>query len=225
MGLSQEFKRFIIVKVSKVLIHFIAFSCKKETLGSENVKRLKNSGKPIIYIFWHRHIFFNIFKFRNTNARPLISFSHDGELVSQIAKEFGMNPIRGSSSKGGARAFFHMVNAIKENNSEIMITADGPKGPPREIKDGTIHIAKKTGAYIIPISWYATRIKVFDKSWDKFMLPLPFGKIGFAYGEPIYIHGKVLKHEYSDYKKTLKSKLDDLEKKVMSELEVKIKGR
>ncbi len=218
MALNQRIKSFLIVKMSKLLIHFIALTCKKKTLWIENIKTPKKSDKPIIYIFWHRHIFFNIFKFRNTNARPLISYSTDGELVSKIAEEFGMNPIRGSSSKGGVKAFFHMVNAIKKDNSEIMITADGPKGPSREVKDGTIHIAKKTGAYIIPVSWYATRLKIFEKSWDKFMLPLPFGKIVFAYGEPISIPNKILKHEYPNYRGIIKYKLDDLEKRVISEL-------
>lgn len=218
MGLGQKIKFFFLKKTAKLFINIIVFTCRKKCTGEEKAENHKNTGKPIIYIFWHRHIFYNIFKFKGTNARPLISFSTDGEIVSQIAEEFGMNPVRGSSSKGGARAFLNMVNAIKSENSEIMITADGPKGPAREIKDGTIHIARKTGAALIPVSWYASRVKIFEKSWDKFMIPLPFGKIHFYYGDPVRVPPEISKDEYPKYKKTLKTRLDNLEKEIISGL-------
>ncbi len=218
MGSGQKIKFFLISKAARMLINSIVFTCRKRISGEKKIETLRNSGQPIIYIFWHRHIFYNIFKFKGTNARPLISFSTDGEIVSRIAEEFGMNPIRGSSSHGGARAFIKMINAIKKENSEIMITADGPKGPPREIKDGTIHIAKKTGAAIVPVSWYASRVKIFHKSWDKFILPIPFGKINFSFGDPVYIPVGVLKSEYSEYKNILKIKLDELEDEIISHL-------
>ena len=218
MGSGQKIKFFFILKAAKILIYSIAFTCRKKISGEEKIEALRNGGKPIIYIFWHRHIFYNIFKFRGTNARPLISFSTDGEIVSRIAEEFGMNPIRGSSSHGGARAFINMINAIKKENSEIMITADGPKGPVREIKDGTVHIARKTGAAIVPVSWYASRVKIFDKSWDKFILPIPFGRINFSFGDPVYIPPGISKNEYPKYKNMLKIKLDKLEEEIISRI-------
>lgn len=220
MGSGQKIKFFFITKAAKLLIYSIIFTCRKVTIGQKKISDLKKSGKPIIYIFWHRHIFFNIFQFRRTNARPLISHSTDGEIVARIAEEFGMNPIRGSSSKGGAKAFLNMVNSIKNRNSEIMITADGPKGPSREIKDGTVLIAKKTGAAIIPVSWYSSRVKIFENSWDKFILPKPFGKITFRYGDPIFIPPDIVKKEYPDYKIKLKNGLDWLEKEIIAGFEI-----
>ncbi len=215
MALRQKVKKYLLVKSAKLLIYSILFTCRKKSSGQGKIDDLKNSDKPIIYIFWHRHIFYNIFKFRGTGARPLISYSPDGEMVSLVAEEFGMNPVRGSSSKGGARAFLNMINAIKKENSEIMITADGPKGPAEEVKDGTIHIARKTGAALIPVSWYSSRIKIFNKSWDRFLLPLPFGKIKFSYGDPVFIPPGISKDEYSKYKDLLKSKLNTLEHEIM----------
>lgn len=110
-----------------------------------------------------------------------------------------------------------MVSSIKDKNSEIMITADGPKGPLREIKDGTILIAKKTGAALIPVTWYSSK-KIFERSWDKFMMPLPFGKIIFRYGDPVYIPHDIMKDKYPDFKKKLKTGLDSLEEEIMAEL-------
>jgi len=219
MGSGQKIKYFLIAKMARFLINFVCFTCRKRFRGLDIPEELEKAGKPVIYIFWHRHIFFNIYRFRGSGARPLISHSTDGEIVSRIAVEFGMDPIRGSSSKGGARAFLKMVRSIRENNSRIMITADGPKGPPREIKDGTVLISAKTGAVIIPVSWYGSGVKIFEKSWDRFMIPKPFSTILFRYGDPIHIPADMEKEEYEKYKNTLKVALDSLEETIRTELE------
>ncbi len=98
-----------------------------------------------------------------------------------------MFPVRGSSSKGGARAFLELVRSVREEKSQVLITADGPKGPARRVKEGTVQLAAKTGAWVVPVSWAATRVKVMEKSWDRFLVPLPFGRIRFAYGQPLRV--------------------------------------
>lgn len=214
MGSGNKIKYFIIRKLAKFLINSIIFTCRINISGKENLETLSNRKAPIIFIFWHRHIFFTIYNFRKSNARPLISFSPDGEIVSQIAREFGMNPVRGSSSKGGARAFLKIMDSIRKENAKVLITADGPKGPLREIKDGTVMLAGKTGAAVVPISWYASKVKVFEKSWDRFLIPIPFSRIRFSYGTPEFIPGKLNKNEMEEYKILLKTKLDQLEAKL-----------
>jgi len=209
MVFRKKFKYFIIRKLMKFIIHTIVFSNKVRIEGQKIFEEIIKTNTPIIFVFWHKKIVFTIYKFKNSGARPLISNSDDGELVSQVAEEFGMKPIRGSSSRGGAKAFIKMMNSIKEEKSHILITADGPKGPPEEIKDGTIKLAEKTGAVIIPISWEASRVKIFDKTWDKFELPLPFGKITFKYGSPIRIK-KNSKNYSENYKEIIKKSINSL---------------
>lgn len=211
MEFPQKFKFFFLRKIARLLILLIIKTCRIEILGQERVKSIKTQDRPIIYIFWHRHIFFNIYQFRNTGARPLISLSKDGETVSQIAEEFGLKPIRGSSSRGGMRAFLKLLNAIKEQKSEILITADGPKGPARELKDGTVVLARKSKALIVPISWYASRVKIFEKTWDRFIIPRLFARIVFIYGEPYQGSDNPRKEDISIHKKALKKMLDNLE--------------
>ncbi len=218
MALKKRIKFFFIRKLSKLLIHVIFFTCKKITEGEEEYKLIKSTGKPVIIIFWHRHIFHCIYKFRNSGVRPLISYSPDGELVSQVAEEFGMEPVRGSSSKGGARAFIEILNSIKNTNSEILITADGPRGPLREIKDGTILLAEKTGAAVVPVSWYSSKVKIFEKSWDKFIIPRLFSKVIFTFGSPIFIPDGITKKDRDTYKIKLKTALDELENTIIDKL-------
>jgi lysophospholipid acyltransferase (LPLAT)-like uncharacterized protein len=187
MTFPRKIKTLLLKKLAKLLIESIVFSSRITISGRENINALQNKNLPLIFIFWHRHILFVIHQFKNTGARPLISLSSDGELVAAVAEEFGMKPIRGSSSKGGARAFLNMVRSVQMENAQVLITADGPKGPARQIKAGTVQLALKTRATVIPISWRSSRVKILEKSWDRFMIPLPFGRIHFAYGQPLQI--------------------------------------
>ncbi|HDP94055.1 MAG TPA: DUF374 domain-containing protein [Candidatus Aminicenantes bacterium] len=169
-----------------LLIHGIVGTCRTEVSGLEAVEAVRHRGAPVIILFWHRHIFALIHHFRNSGARPLISQSKDGELVAGVAREFGLKPIRGSSSRGGAPAFLSMMRSLREPGTEVLITADGPRGPAREMKPGTLELARRSGAWLIPVSWYARPSHIFQRSWDRFLLPLPFSRIRLAYGAPIH---------------------------------------
>ncbi|MBN2400199.1 MAG: lysophospholipid acyltransferase family protein [Candidatus Aminicenantes bacterium] len=200
-------------KLSWLLIEAVVASSRVTISGHDKITGLLNEKLPVIFIFWHRHLLFVIHQFKNSGARPLISLSSDGELVTAVAQEFGMKPIRGSSSKGGARAFLNMVRSVQEENAQVLITVDGPKGPARQIKTGTVQLALKTKAHIIPISWSSSRVKILEKSWDRFMIPLPFGRIHFAYGQPLQISAS----DEANLQKTadmLAEKLNQLEESV-----------
>lgn len=214
MAFRKKIKYFLIRKAARLLITGIIKTCKLKIRGHEYVEELRQQQVPIIYAYWHRHIFVTIYRFMNTGARPLISLSNDGEIVAQIAMEFGMNPVRGSSSLGGAKAFIKLFNSIKEEKSEVLITADGPKGPAREVKDGVIRLAHKSGAVIVPIAWHSSRVKILEKSWDRFKIPLPFGNITYAYGKPFTIPASGAKDDEVTWKQHLKEAIDSLEKEV-----------
>ncbi|MGE5343160.1 MAG: lysophospholipid acyltransferase family protein [Candidatus Omnitrophota bacterium] len=212
MTFQQKIKTVLLRKAIKICIHALFKTCRMTITGFEHVQDAREKQAPIIYAYWHRHILATIYRFKNTGARPLISLSADGELVSQVAIAFGMNPVRGSSSRGGARAFLELANTIKENNSEVLITADGPKGPPCQIKDGTILLAQKTGSVVIPISWHATREKIFEKTWDRFKIPLPFSTITYTYGKPIVIPADLSRNDYESVKEKLTESINQLER-------------
>lgn len=185
MAWLKRIRLALLGKLAWLLIEGVV-ACSRVTVeGHEGVRDLEKGDAPLIYIFWHRHILFVIHRFRNCGARPLISLSSDGDLVAAVAREFAMNPIRGSSSKGGARAFLEMARGISEQRAKVLITADGPKGPAQRVKEGAAQLAARTGAWVVPISWSASRRKVLEKSWDRFLVPLPFGRIRFAYGSPL----------------------------------------
>jgi lysophospholipid acyltransferase (LPLAT)-like uncharacterized protein len=49
---------------------------------------------------------------------------------------------------------------------------------------GAVQIAKMSQAVLLPVAWSTRERKLFD-SWDRFLLPLPFGRGALVWGDPI----------------------------------------
>ena len=163
-------------------------------------------GEQIIFAFWHGRLLMMPFAYPGKPAAILISQHRDGEYISRIAKIFGFQVIRGSATRGGVRAFKQMIRAIK-GGLNVVITPDGPKGPRARVKSGVIELAKLTGAPIVPVSFSASRRR-FLKSWDAFLLPLPFSRAVYIWGEPIYVDSMATKEEVTKHQQGLGERLD-----------------
>ena len=139
-----------------------------------------------IFCFWHgRMMMCPTIEPPKRKMHVLISFHRDGILISKVISHFGEATIAGSSSKGGTAAVKDIVRALKAGDN-ISITPDGPRGPGQVVQMGIITVAKLTGRVILPVTFSSSRHRRF-KSWDRFMLALPFGKIAFCIGTPILV--------------------------------------
>ncbi len=163
-------------------------------------------GEPAVAAFWHGRLLMLPFLYPGQARTILISQHRDGEYISRIATILGLEVIRGSATRGGARAFKQMVRALREGR-HLAITPDGPKGPRGKVKVGVIEIAKLTGAPILPVSFSAERRR-FLKSWDAFLVPLPFSRAVYVWGEPIYVEPTASKEEVAKYQELLEARLD-----------------
>jgi len=145
--------------------------------------------KAFILTMWHGQLLMqplNYKKFKpNGKLKAIISYHRDGETIKKVVSYLGIDAISGSSSKGGAKALISAIKAIK-NGVDIAITPDGPRGPRYEIANGIIAIAQKTGADIVTCSIKASNFWQLN-SWDKFIIPKPFGVIDFYIGSPFNI--------------------------------------
>jgi len=145
--------------------------------------------KPAIYAFWHGTHFAPVMCVSRVLAANkvvgLISASRDGEILATWMEKLGYEVIRGSSSRRAVSGLVKLIQAVKKGYS-VGIALDGPRGPIYEAKDGACYISAKTGVPIQPIGVVYIRKYIFQKAWDKFQLPLPFGKAALYLGEPIY---------------------------------------
>jgi lysophospholipid acyltransferase (LPLAT)-like uncharacterized protein len=163
-------------------------------------------GERVICAFWHGRLLMMPFAYPGQRVVILISQHRDGEYISRIARAFGFQVIRGSATRGGVGALRQIIRALKEGLN-LVITPDGPKGPRAKVKSGVIEIARLTGAPIVPVSFSAVRRR-FLKSWDAFLLPLPFSRAVYIWGEPIYVEPMATKEEVAKYQDILAERLD-----------------
>lgn len=163
-------------------------------------------GERIIFAFWHGRLLMMPFAYPGIPLATLISQHRDGEYISRIAVVFGSRVIRGSATRGGVRAFKQMILALKEG-CNLVITPDGPRGPRAKVKSGVVELARLTGAPIVPVTFSAARRR-FLKSWDAFLLPLPFSRAVYIWGEPVYVEPMATREEVAKYQDILAERLD-----------------
>ena len=93
------------------------------------------------------------------------------------------------------------LRELKVGN-DVAITPDGPRGPRYSIADGVVIISQKSGKNIRCFNAIPSKYWQFN-SWDKFVLPKPFGKIDFYISEPFSVKDM----ELEDAKSLIKTKM------------------
>jgi lysophospholipid acyltransferase (LPLAT)-like uncharacterized protein len=143
---------------------------------------------PVILCFWHERVILGAYFFRRHLVRRgldttiLISQSRDGEMVANLASQWGFAHIRGSASRGGSAALRAVYRAIRRGSSPVMIP-DGPRGPAHEFKVGVGVLSQMAERPVLPMAFAASgawRIR----SWDRLFIPKPFSRVVVAVGAP-----------------------------------------
>ncbi|WP_228130016.1 lysophospholipid acyltransferase family protein [Desulfocapsa sulfexigens] len=145
---------------------------------------------------------------RKDSGVAMVSASKDGEYISRVANKLGYSTVRGSRKKGGLQAIKSLVRHMRAGQNAAIV-ADGSQGPARVVQAGCIVLASRAGVPVLPMLWSCNRYKRFG-SWDGTVLPLPFSKIDFFYGEPLYVAPKIKSEDVEDYRLILENRLSDL---------------
>jgi len=156
-----------------------------KVLHAERYRELKSRQVPILFALWHGRMFLSILQHRRQGIATMASRSTDGEVIAQWLTRNGYVAARGSTTRGGGEALRELVRHVRSGR-HAALTVDGPKGPPREVQAGIVQLARLTGGWILPITSSCSRPR-FLASWDRYLLPLPFGRGVVAYGEPFPI--------------------------------------
>ncbi len=168
-------------------------------------ERLIRQGENIIFAYWHAFMLVPAYTARNLGIKVMISQHADGEYITRVIEHLGFTTVRGSTTRGGAKALLKMIKDSKEGTA-IAITPDGPRGPRFTIQPGIIFLSQKTGIPIIPTSLGLTSYWEMP-SWDKFRIPKPFSKAALIHGEPIHIPPKLNKSEVVAFCRLLENKM------------------
>ena len=105
-----------------------------------------------------------------------------------------MRAVRGSSSRRGSRALRELVDLV-DSGHDIAITPDGPRGPRYFFGPGAISVAQLTATPIIPMhAKFSSCWRM--KSWDGFIIPLPFSTISVIVDNPILVPRELTNAEF-----------------------------
>lgn len=150
---------------------------------------------PAIIAMWHGQHFMVPFMWPKGQAvDALISRNADAEINAQILRKMGVQTIRGSggrderqnTSRGGAKALLELRRSLANGRSVAMI-ADVSHGQPRQAGEGIVTLARISGRPIVPVAYATSKNYIFEKSWDKTTLSLPFGKRSFVIGDVVHV--------------------------------------
>jgi len=173
--------------ILQLFVRFIYLTNKKTYHTTNTLEENEN----FIVSMWHGDLLMQPFNYQNFRpkgtVKAIISEHRDGEAIRKTVEYLGIGSLAGSSTRGGAKALIGAIRSIK-NGIDIAITPDGPKGPIYSVADGVVIISQKTKAKILPFSCVPSKYWKM-KSWDKFVIPKPFGNIDFYIGEPIDVTG------------------------------------
>ncbi|MCX6896859.1 MAG: lysophospholipid acyltransferase family protein [Verrucomicrobia bacterium] len=170
----------------------------------------------VIFCFWHNRLAscMKVYRRYATNRTDgdkiaaLVSASKDGAFLSGILELFGVQPVRGSSSRRGPQALREMV-AWGERGYDLAITPDGPRGPCYHIHDGVTSLAQLTGLTIVPVA-FNLNWKIRLKSWDRFQIPLPFARCEVRVGEPMKVSRAASDAQREELRQELERRLREL---------------
>lgn len=152
------------------------------------------AGAPAVFSFWHEHLSLMpalaMLARRLPNYHPapihtLVSQHRDGRFIGDVVRRFGIEPVLGSSSRGGVSGLRQMLRLL-ERGAMVGVTPDGPRGPRRQAASGVAQLAALSGVPILPCA-ARTSNRIVLNTWDRMSLPLPFGRGVVVCGPPIMV--------------------------------------
>ena len=187
----------------------------QKVVGEQYVDRWCQTRSPVILASWHNRTLYCGHFFRRRLAgsgvriAALASLSKDGEVFARVARRWGFDVVRGSTSRAGLSAFRQMHRLLKRDRISVGTTPDGPRGPMQVAQPGTVMLARTSGAPILPIAYAVDRFWRL-RSWDRFVIPKPFARAVMVIGEPIRVTREQVLDDLPATARQLGETLDEL---------------
>ncbi len=176
----------VLSAIAASLIGTVKLTTRWQTINGTVAESAWAGQKPIIVAFWHNRLAMMPACWLSPEPFHMLISSHpDGRLIAGTVAHFGISAVAGSSTRGGGEAVRQLVRHLK-NGESIGVTPDGPRGPRMHVGDGILMLARLSGVPIVPASISVSR-RILLNTWDKLIIPLPFGRGAMIWGEPISV--------------------------------------
>lgn len=186
-GTTLRLRDRLIILAGVIVIRLLGLTWRMRRVDGEEVASRIAAGRPILYAFWHGHMLPLLVAHEGEQLAVLVSSHRDGEIITRVARAFGYDAIRGSTSRDAPGALRAIVRTLRGGRT-VGVTPDGPRGPAHEFAPGPAIAAFETGIPIILAAVAADRAW-YLKTWDRFMIPKPFARVVVQYQPSIAVSG------------------------------------
>jgi lysophospholipid acyltransferase (LPLAT)-like uncharacterized protein len=183
---SRRIQIPVIAAAVYTAIRLLGPTLRYEVLGWQHAERVYAAKQQCIWSFWHRVIIPIVWWRRNHGVVIMNTTAFDGQWTRKVIEWLGFGTAQGSSSRGGLRGLAVMAKRLGEG-VDCGFTIDGPRGPRYIAKPGPVMLARKTGCPVMVFHIGVDRGKTFEKTWDHFLLPMPFARAAILFAPPIYV--------------------------------------
>ncbi len=182
---NENLRRFL-CWAGSLYIRLVIGTCRWRVVGADAARDHWARRRPFILCFWHGRLLMMPHCWpRERTIHMLISGHRDGQLIAGTVSHFGIETVKGSTTRGGARALRAMLQVLK-TGGYVGITPDGPRGPRMRSGEGAVNVARMAGVPIIPATFGVRSGRVLG-TWDRFLVALPFSDGVIVWGEPITV--------------------------------------
>lgn len=162
-----------------------------------------------LFCVWHDAILASAFCGKTVNVAALVSQNYDGTVMADVLDAIGIQPVRGSSSRGGAAAVRQMFSLAERKH--LVIATDGPRGPRRVVKDGIVYLASHSGRPIVPTAFSSAWAWKPQGRWTDLVIPVPFSSGIMLGGAPIRVPEGLAPHQLAPYRDLVQAAMDELQ--------------
>lgn len=166
-------------------VRVLARTWRITTVHEERWRTLYEARRAHVFLLWHEALLPLLWQHRYQDITIVVSAARDGQYLADFAAGLGYGAVRGSSSRGAARALLGAVRQLQGGRA-VAFTPDGPQGPRREMKPGVVAAAQRAGAVVIPLhaeAEWSWRLN----SWDRLLIPKPAARVRISYGRPFEV--------------------------------------
>jgi len=212
MNFKKKIIKFSIIQkflayVGYLYILFVGATSKIDIKNQDLSNKMWKEKKPFIPAFWHSQLMMIGYVWKSKSVLNMLASSHsDGRFGSIVGRYFQLKNI--PTSNTNKRLSLIPIFKLLKSNNYIGITPDGPRGPKEKVSEGIIKIAKISKIPIIPIGFWSSK-NFHLKSWDSFLITLPFSKCSFVWGDELKIPENLKDEEIINYQKILEVRIND----------------
>lgn len=208
--LQSDTVRRCLCWVISIYLRFVYHTSKWDHREAENLEPLVATGEAFVVALWHNRVVMMPYAWRR-KSRPITIFTsdhRDGRLVAYAMGWFGFSTVYGSTKRTEMKTIRLIVRSLRDGNLFGM-TPDGPRGPRMRVKEGVVAMARMANVPIIPVA-YSSRRRVLMDTWDRLVVPLPFTRGVFLWGEPVRMPAGASAEEMEQARLLLEQRMIDL---------------